>query len=380
MYSSAKLNSPLALCVAAISSVMSAKFILKRRDVEMPKVRRKYTEALSATRKALEDPVESLTDETLMAVCLLGFFEGAVESFRGRISSSRHFDGAAALIRQRQGQLRTDIAQKLLLGVRNSIIYRAVTFATPVDTTSSIWQDFDPISHNPATLLDQISLEIPNLMLAAFPKRFKNQGRQGLTSLPDSISERIADTIAKALAIDSKLSTWPAATPPMWTPVRLSTKDIPKSIVTRGGVYQDHCDVYPDVIVCSTWNSYRISRLKVLTVIVQLSSSSSAESAPAIEKLQELADDICASVPFCMGNRISPAPIYSMEAEYPTLDGRPAKENHHRTAAAFGGWYLFSPMKEVMEVGKWLRPGQMAWMGTQLQRLATVYDVEPEED
>ena len=164
------------------------------------------------------------------------------------------------------------------------------------------------------------------------------------------------------------------------TPKRLLIENIPQTVLATGGVYQDHCDVYSDVIICSTWNSYRISRLKVLAVIVQLSSPTSTESLSAIRKIQELADEICASIPFCMGNRSKPAPLYSLEAEYPTIDGRPAVEQHHRTAAALGGWYLFSPMKEVMGVGKWLRPGQMAWVGTQLQRLATVYDVEPEED
>ena len=91
MYSSVKYDSPLALCVAAVSSALSTKFILKIRDLEMPKVRRKFAKALSSTRKALEDPVESLTDDTLMAVCLLGFFEEIIHSFRGQISSSRHF-------------------------------------------------------------------------------------------------------------------------------------------------------------------------------------------------------------------------------------------------------------------------------------------------
>ena len=144
--------------------------------------------------------------------------------------------------------------------------------------------------------------------------------------------------------------------------------------------YHENCDIYTDIIVCSTWNSYRVSRVKVLTVLAELSSPSSAELVPTLEKMQELADDICASVPFSMGDRIRPSPLYSMEANYPTIAGRPLKEHHHRTAAAFGGWYLLGPMKEMMRVGRWLRPGQMAWIGTQLQRLATVYDVDPEED
>ena len=380
MYSSAKLDSPLALCVAAISSAISAKFVLKLRDIEMPKVRQKYTKALTATRQALEDPVESLTDETLMAVCLLGFYEGVVESFRGRVSSARHFDGAVALIKQRQFRTTTELAQKLLLGVRSNILYRALSHTTPIDTTSSIWQDCDLMPHNAATLLDQMSLEIPNLIVTASLKHTIDRGNADFAFLGETIGHDKAAIIAKAVSIDAKLATWPTATPPIWAPLRVSARDIPKSIMANEGVYQDHCEVYEDVMVGATWNSYRLSRLKVLVIIAQLSSPTSPEQCSAVEKMQELADDICASLPFCLGSRLNPAPLYSMEAEYPTIDGAPVKEYHHRTAATFGGWYFFSPMKEVITVGMWLRPGQMAWMGTQLERLARIYDVEPEDD
>ena len=353
------------LCVAAISSAMSAKFVLQMRDVEMPKVRQKYTNALTATRRALADPVECLRDETLMAVCLLGFYEAVVESFKGRVSSARHFEGAASLIKQRQDRMATETAQKLLLGVRNNILSRAVTHNTPIDTTASLWQDYDTIPHNAATLLDQMSLEIPNLTFAASLKHIEDQGKLAI--------------VAKALVTDAQLSTWPTAIPATWDPVRLSIKEISKPIMLNGFVYQDYCEIYHDIMVGTTWNSYRLSRLKVLAVVAQLSSPASSEHDLAVRKIQELADAICASIPFFLGTRSGPAPLYSMEAEYPTIDKAPAKEYHHRTAAAFGGWYLFSPMKEVMRVGSWLRPGQMAWMGSQLWRLARIYDVEPED-
>ena len=374
------MESPLALCVAAIASALSAKFVYKMRNVELPKVRQKYTKALTATRQALEDPVKSLTDETLMAVCLLGFYESVIESFRGRVSSARHFDGAAALIKQRQGRMTTELAQRLLLGVRNSIIYRAVTHATPIDTTSSIWQDHDTTPHNAATLIDQLSLEIPNLIVAASLHRANGLRDPRSAFIRGTVGCDKATIIIKALVLDAKLSTWPSAIPPTWAPVNVSINAIPNSIKVNSFIYQDYCEVYHDVMVGTTWNSYRVSRLKILAVVAQLSSHASSEHVSAVEKIQDLADDICASIPFCLGNRVGPAPLYSMEAEYPTTDDAPAKEYHHRTAAAFGGWYLLSPMKEVMAVGMWLRPGQMAWVGTQLQRLAEIYDVEPQDD
>lgn len=377
MYSSTKLKSPLALCVAAIAGALSTKFVYKMRDVELPKVRQKYTTALTATIKTLEDPVESLTDETLMAVCLLGFYEAVVASFRGLISSARHFDGAAALIKQRQGRMTTELAQRLLLGVRNNIIYRAVAHATPIDTSSSIWKDYDTTPHTAATLIDQLSLEIPNLMIAASKS---NTPDPDPTYMPEAAIYNKASIVNRAIALDAKLSTWPAAVPATWVPARVSIERVPASIRVNGFIYQDYCEIYHDIMVGSTWNSYRVSRLKVLAIIARLAPQASADHASTVKTIQDIADEICASVPFCMGNRVGPAPLYSLEAEYPTIDETPAKEYHHRTAAAFGGWHVLRPMKEVMAVGMWLRPGQMAWVGMQLQRLANVYDVEPEDD
>ena len=386
MYSFAKLDSPLTLCVSAISGALSAKFILKMKDVEMPNVRRKYAKALSATRRALQDPVESVTDQTLMATCLLGYYDEVVASFQGRISSPRHFEGAAALINQRQGKLSTSLAQRLLLGVRNNILQRALVNSTPIDTTSSIWQDSGSIPHNAATLLDQMSTEIPNLLVAGSQYIQGNQTPRKSQTLPRSSNLARADIITKALAIDAELSQWPASTPLSWTPVRLSTKAIPKPIIAMGGLYADHCDVYPDIVVCSTWNSYRSSRLKVLSLIAQLSpptfptSPTSHLQSTAVEKIQALADDICASVPYCLGDKTGPIPLYSTEISFPVAEGKVVSADQHRTANASGGWFLFSPMKEVMGVGRWLRPGQMAWVGGGLMRLARGYDVEPADD
>ena len=378
LYASVKLDSPLALCVAAISSALSMKFVLKMRNVETPKVQQKYAKALSATRRALQDPVESLADETLMAVCLLGFYEGAVESFRGRISSPRHFDGAAALIRHRQGRSTTEISQRLLLGVRNSILSRAVFHSLPVDESSAVWQDSGSIPHNPATLLDQMSMGIPNLLVAA-KKTPSSSPEVDSEEKEFNITHR-SQILTKAAAMEATLCNWPEVVPLEWNPVRVPSKDVPSSILKTGNIYQDHCDLYYDITVCSIWNSWRLARLKVLAITARLSPPSSPAQHAAISTIQSLADDICASVPFCMGSKESPIPLHCLEIEYPTLDGGPAPEYHHRSAASFGGWLLFSPMKEVMNVGMWLRPGQLAWMGTQLQRLAMVYDVEPVED
>lgn len=74
LFNNLRVESPLSLCLAAASNFLFSKWERKNPGA----VRYSfcsYTKALEATRVALQDPVESVADETLMAVCLLGFYE-----------------------------------------------------------------------------------------------------------------------------------------------------------------------------------------------------------------------------------------------------------------------------------------------------------------
>lgn len=76
LFNSLRVESPLSLCISAASNILLvfAKWERKNRIAERYAFL-SYTKALEATRVALQDPVESMTDETLVAVCLLGFYE-----------------------------------------------------------------------------------------------------------------------------------------------------------------------------------------------------------------------------------------------------------------------------------------------------------------
>lgn len=74
LFNNLRVESPLSLCLAAASN-----FLFNKWERKIPRAERyafsSYTKALKATRRALQDSVESVADETLMAVCLLGFYE-----------------------------------------------------------------------------------------------------------------------------------------------------------------------------------------------------------------------------------------------------------------------------------------------------------------
>lgn len=74
LFANLRVGSPLSLALTASSRILYSKWERMRRDEECLSTSN-YGKALEATRMALQDPVECMSDETLMAVCLLGFHE-----------------------------------------------------------------------------------------------------------------------------------------------------------------------------------------------------------------------------------------------------------------------------------------------------------------
>lgn len=70
-----KPNGPLSTTLYAVANSFFAAWERRARDFETPAMQVAYGKALKATRTALSDPFERLSDETLMAVCLLGLYE-----------------------------------------------------------------------------------------------------------------------------------------------------------------------------------------------------------------------------------------------------------------------------------------------------------------
>ena len=190
----------------------------------------------------------------------------------------------------------------------------------------------------------------------------------------------IDELLERAQALDADLASWPDILPLHWSPVRALAHTIPQEVIDAG-IWQDSCDIYPDIIICSTWNDWRVARLRVLRLIAELCLASQVERgetrAQTIAIIRQLVDDICASVPFCLGSRTEAVPLYQTEVIYPGIKGHLISKGHAITARAYGGWYLFSPFKETMQLGPYISKAQREWLQAQLLRLAKLYDVKP---
>ncbi|KAI9710811.1 MAG: hypothetical protein M1812_007359 [Candelaria pacifica] len=372
LFANLRENSPVSLALTAVSRCMFGAWERKNRDTETTEVRAAFGKALTATRNAVENPSQSLSDETLMAVCLLGFYEAVVDAFRSKLSSARHYHGAAALIEHRKvSNMNSELSKKLLLAVRNSIVESAIADCTPVDTSAEVWQDSDQLPQNPATLLDIMSVEVANVLSA------ENQPPERVVELEEvetDASPPISNLLDRAIAAEARLASWPEIVPRNWIPVRIPRNSIPQ-VVVDAGLYGAYCEVYPDIVICSTWNSWRTIRLKILSLIARLDPEGSGIQ--AVTTIQQLADDICASIPFSIGSRTEPALFSESAAIYPSVEGQSLPTNHVRAALAVGGWSLFSPLKEIINVRMYLRLGHREWVREQLFRLAKIYDVIP---
>lgn len=246
-------------------------------------------------------------------------------------------------------------------------------FSSPIDTSSELWEVTEDMPCNPATLLDYLSVDVANLLATERLSPSVVDVTDDDTGKGD-IGNGLSGLLIRARAVESKLAAWPDIVPSAWLPCHIPARQVPQSVIDAG-IYNNGCDIYPDIMICSTWNEWRVARLKVLGLIAR--HSSSEVSAQTTATIQQLVDDICASIPFSLGSRTEPGPLYEMKVTYPSLKGQPISKEHQKTSSAYGGWYLFAPFKETMNVGMYLRKGQLEWLRGQLMRLARMYDVEP---
>lgn len=243
---------------------------------------------------------------------------------------------------------------------------------TSVDIHSELWQDTsDSTLCNPATILDRMCADVANLLATAdqtLAKIFDCTENETGTAI------RQSELVLRAESVDAQLARWPAMLSSNWIPTRIFTNTIPEEVV-NAGIYRDSCDVYSDVVICSTWNDWRYARLKVLALVARLGDHDSR--ARAVTSIQQLADDICASIPFSLGSRVKPTAMYAGDSTYPCVEGQTVPKSHQQRAAAVGGWFLFLPLKETFYAAKNLRRGQRGWVARQLERLATIYNIRP---
>ena len=206
-----------------------------------------------------------------------------------------------------------------------------------MNAASGIWEDdLDDIPRTPTTVLDLMSVEVADLLVDGAHTPSGVIDVINSSNDEDESSHGTDQLLERAQAIDVRLASWPEILPVHWNPVRVSKDAVPRQVIDAG-MYGDSCDIYPDVMICSIWNDWRVTRLKVLRLIANLRLARSLYfcegNIQIIKQIQQLVDGICASIPFCLGSRTGPVPLYEAKLVYPGLKGGMHSKEHQKAAS-----------------------------------------------
>jgi hypothetical protein len=251
-------------------------------------------------------------------------------------------------------------------------LYKEESFKTckTVEYDPGEWANIPQYTVLPAnSSLDGINLNLARLQ-AAIPQDFATGS--------DSTSLDIKDIIEAARGIDRQLIEWSGTLPLSWLATRVTGEDsIPPSI-GQAGLYQSHCHVYKSIQIAYLWNRQRLSRIRAQKIMLtqlllqEPSLSNRMSQASCQNTIQQLADDICATLPFYLGDRTKPGRLGDRNVEYPHARGSPIPETHYQMAPAMGGYQLLGALGTLLRFDIILRNGQKQWIGGQLVRLARI--------
>ncbi|OQU96256.1 Fungal Zn2-Cys6 binuclear cluster domain-containing protein isoform 2 [Cladophialophora immunda] len=269
----------------------------------MMAAREEYTAALRSTNIALQDPLLSKSDLTLMAVMFLGMFEVVTcTGLNSILQWRKHIDGAVKLLEWRGAeQLRSRRGLHLFRQMRAQILIHNIFGESP---TSPVLRQ---LSQQACALEDGLSrfgdhLANINIQLTKLCADMK----QGTMTDPRAI-------IRAALALDAELASWAVGMPSSLMYTKFFTTGR-WGTTTTYGPYTSHYYVYQDLFASNLWGNWRGARFVIHEIIMQhldylqkeqharnLADNSCNHVKVARHSeiiLRDLTADICASVPY----------------------------------------------------------------------------------
>lgn len=367
-------KSPLRLATTAVALCLLEAWLEVQPDQPLSQCRSQYVKGIAALRESLRN-TKIVGDEVLMAALMLDFYEGVSSFCTGKPNKGPHIKGTTALIDyQRQLLPASKVFQEVLLGARNQLIGRALQSKERVPPNVSTWDIMaENIPKTAGFRHDELNIELANFQAHV----------EELNSDIASDESFVLSILEKATELDRRFGAWTNTIPEDWTPTRVSGSDrIPQS-VQDAGLYQDHCDIYKSLPVANICNAHSCSQIRIQVIILAClkrlnpSRFTTAISAKASEFIQKLADSVCASVPYHLGDRNSLARIDDETVRYPTTGRFLIDRNHQAQAAAFGGWFLVQRLPELLSPGLPLRNGQRQWILGQMERIRRIYVIRP---
>ncbi|EXJ70450.1 uncharacterized protein A1O5_06519 [Cladophialophora psammophila CBS 110553] len=249
-----------------------------------------YCTALISMQKALNNPVQAISDTTFMALILLAFFETVSFGNRDRYHHwAAHVRAGTAILELRgREQFLSERGGLLYVQFRSSILLfcmhehvavpNAMVKATFSFQTGALRQDWQHANIASPGSITEICIRVVNLWA-------------GLKSQEATDPQAIR---AIALELDWDLETWKAGLSPAWGYTVVHVPGAPHDVCFDGKKH-----IYPNLWIAEAWNYWRALRVLVNQITLQnevrLTEPDDARMALACSIIQQLCNDICIS-------------------------------------------------------------------------------------
>lgn len=249
----------------------------------MDRARRTYVQALLETNSSLADPVTATSDATLISVLLLSLFEAVVwTGLRTPESWTTHTRGALALTKLRgRQQFESSVGRQLFVQVANIIcvdsIQRKIRLPEDLLELISIAMEYE--SDCPKYRLACLTGELSVLLVDINEHRLTAE-----------------DTVRDILCLEERYIDFTHSLVVPWTYEEVTVD------VMRPEVYGRTVHHFSSHRAAQLWNSYRMTRILLNELIHKQAAHlplpiATALQAQAVENIEQMAVDICASIP-----------------------------------------------------------------------------------
>ncbi|KAB5570754.1 hypothetical protein GE09DRAFT_719133 [Coniochaeta sp. 2T2.1] len=217
--------------------------------------RKAYGTALRLTNRALQDPMESVKDTTMLAILILSLFEMMTETTAETIEAWQHHIAGATSLAGKRGveQFDTPGGRKMFLMLCQKVMISCIQRQIPmpralIDLRAELGRTLDKTDDPTWQMMEPIY----ELLQARYDIK------QGTVNDPEAI-------ITRLLAIEDEFEIILSRFPKDWN---YRTIQVSKR---HPAIYRDICHVYPSTFLASIWNGVRTCRILVLeTVLCQL--------------------------------------------------------------------------------------------------------------
>lgn len=189
-------------------------------------------------------------------------------------------------------------------------------------------------------------------------------------------ASQVEEILRKANAIDINLVAWTYCLPEHWIPVAATI--IPESVRTAG-MYRNHCDCYTDIWIAVIWNTFRDCRILVQRIMLRclyMTRSLDPDGrriAGITLTIHKLANEVCASVPYFLGDQLESVRMKPGLVKYPSSETRPVNQTHWMSAPLMGAWHVFPYLRNLCYSDLGLPLEQCQWIQRQVNRILVIY-------